>query len=61
MKRMLEIVNWKFKKKKLANELAQGINIPRVNPPKTGPPTIPNTPKAASNTPGKYLTKNTTT
>ena len=28
-------------------ELAHGMNIPSVNPPKTGPPTIPKIPKAA--------------
>ena len=28
-------------------ELAHGINMPSVNPPKTGPPTIPKIPKAA--------------
>ena len=28
-------------------ELAHGINMPSVNPPKTGPPTMPKIPKAA--------------
>ena len=36
----------------LTIELAQGTNIPRVNAPSTGPPTIPKMPNAAYN---KYL------
>ena len=32
---------------KLTIEFAQGMNIPKVNIPKTGPPTIPNIPRAA--------------
>ena len=33
----------------LTIELAQGTNIPRVNAPSTGPPTIPKIPSAAYN------------
>ena len=28
-------------------EFAQGMNIPKVNPPSTGPPTMPKIPNAA--------------